>query len=239
MGLKANDLVDLVKPVFEIDSYQSKMGNDADIMVLSFTVLEKAAADDLVKFVESGYSFVLDADATSGEQSDGYYRVYIEMEREEEAPQQVAELLDGISKLTGRNFKYRYYKSFDLHEVDVESMSKTIPLTKDDYEKVVNESNMNNFKNFFTKSYVNDIVMENDQLTIKKAYADPVAFKVINFGLKQSILESIEEKINVNDYAEILFLTKYVGDYNVTKFGDKTITLENNGYTLVVERIVV
>ena len=82
MGLHANDLIDLVEPVFEIDSYQSKMGNDADIMVLSFTVLEKGAADDLVKFVESGYSFVLDADATTGEQSDGYYRVYVEIERE-------------------------------------------------------------------------------------------------------------------------------------------------------------
>ena len=53
MGLHANDLIDLVEPVFEIDSYQSKMGNDSDIMVLSFTVLEKGAADDLVKFTKT------------------------------------------------------------------------------------------------------------------------------------------------------------------------------------------
>jgi hypothetical protein len=43
--------------------------------------------------------------------------------------------------------------------------------------------------------------------------------------------------INMNDYAEIMFLTKYLGDYNVTKYGTKTLTLENNGYTLVVERL--
>ena len=86
MGLHANDLIDLVEPVFEIDSYQSKMGTDGNIIVLSFTVLEKNAADDLVKFVESGYQFVLDADATTGEQSDGFYRVYVEMEREEVEP---------------------------------------------------------------------------------------------------------------------------------------------------------
>jgi hypothetical protein len=82
MGLHANDLVDLVQPIFEIDSYQSKMGSDGDIAVVSFTVLEKGAADDLVQFIESGYNFVLDADATTGEQSDGYYRVYVEIERE-------------------------------------------------------------------------------------------------------------------------------------------------------------
>lgn len=237
MGLRENDLIDLVQPVFEIDSYQSKMGSDSDIMVLSFTVLEKGAADDLVKFVESGYNFVLDADATTGEQSDGYYRVYVEMEREEEAPAQIMELIDGVSKLTGQNFQYRYYKGFDLNEIDADSMSKVIPLTTEDYEKTVNESNMNNFKNFFTKSYVDSIVMEDQDLIIKKAYADPIGFVVKDFGRSNDIQEKIEEKINVDSYPEIMFLTKYLGDYNVTKYGKKTLTLENNGYTLVVERL--
>lgn len=238
MGLRANDLLDLVEPVFEIDSYQSKMGTDANIVVLSFTVLEKGAADDLVKFVESGYQFVLDADATTGEQSDGFYRVYVEMEREETAPEEIAELIDGVSKLCGQEFEYRYYKSFDVNKVDVKKMRKIIPLTNEDYETTVNESNMNNFKNFFTKSYVNSIVMEsNNDLIIKKAYADPLGFTVKDFGLTENVQTQILEKINMNDFAEIMFLTKYLGDYNVTKFGNKTLTLENNGYTLVVERL--
>jgi hypothetical protein len=50
------------------------------------------------------------------------------------------------------------------------------------------------------------------------------------------MLENIKEKINVNDYAEILFLTKYVGDYNITKFGKRTLTFENKDKILVVER---
>jgi hypothetical protein len=236
MGLHANDLIDLVEPVFEIDSYQSKMGTDGNIIVLSFTVLEKNAADDLVKFVESGYQFVLDADATTGEQSDGFYRVYVEMEREETAPEQIEQLIDGVSKLCGQDFQYRYYKSFDVNEVDVKKMGKIIPLNNEDYEKVVNESNMNNFKNFFTKSYVNSIVMENtNELIITKAYADPLGFLVKDFGNSNNIV--INEKININGYPEIMYLTKYLGDYNVTKFGEKTLTLENNGYTLVVERL--
>jgi hypothetical protein len=200
-------------------------------------VLEKGAADDLVKFVESGYQFVLDADATTGEQSDGFYRVYVEIEREETAPEQIVELIDGVSKLCGQDFQYRYYKSFDVNEVNVKKMSKTIPLTTEDYEKTVTESNMNNFKNFFTKSYVNSIVMESDNsLIVKKAYADPLGFKVKNFGLTEALQKELTG-INMNDYAEIMFLTKYLGDYNVTKYGTETLTLENNGYTLVVERL--
>ena len=74
MGYKAGDLRDLVKPIFEIDSYKSKMGDDQDIVVVSFTVNEDQAASDLVDFIEKGYDFVLDADSTSGEIEDGIDR---------------------------------------------------------------------------------------------------------------------------------------------------------------------
>ena len=94
------------------------------------------------------------------------------------------------------------------------------------------------YKNFFNKSYLEEInLTAEEDLIIKKAYADPVGFKIKNFGDSNTVLESIQDKINMNDYAEILFLTKYIGDYNITKFGNKTLTLENRGHMLVVERI--
>ena len=215
------------------------MGNDADIVVLSFTVNEKQPGTDLVEFIEKGYSFVLDADITSGEQEDGMYRVFVEIERDKHVPEQIMELLDGVSKLAGRNdFRFRYYKGFKSEPVSIEALEAAIPTDNETYEITVNESNMNNFKNFFNKSYLEEIQLDEEQeLIIKKAYADPVGFKVKDFGESGAIIESIEDKINMNDYAEILFLTKYVGDYNVTKFGKKTLTFENEGHTLVVERL--
>lgn len=240
MSLKSGDLRDLIDKVFEIDSYKSKMGIDGDIVVLSFTVTEQAAAKDLVNFIEKGYNFVLDADSTTGEQDDGMYRVYVEIERNKDVPEKIMELMDGVKKLSGRNdFKFRYYKNFKSLPLDQVSLSEEIPLDSTTYELVVNESNMKNFKNFFNKSFLDEITMnESDELTIKKSYADPVGFVVKDFGARSGILESIKETINVNDFAEIIFLTKYIGDYNVTKFGKKTLTFENNGYTLVVERII-
>jgi hypothetical protein len=99
------------------------------------------------------------------------------------------------------------------------------------------ESKKTNYEEFFSKSFVDKIKLIENDLIVKKVYADPVGFKVKDFGPTVNILENIKDKINMNDYAEILFLTKYLGDYNVTKYGDKTLTLENNGYTLVVERL--
>ena len=58
------------------------MGDDKNIVTLSFTVGDKNPADDLMRFLEGGYSFILDADVTAGEQSDGTYRVFVELERD-------------------------------------------------------------------------------------------------------------------------------------------------------------
>ena len=52
MGLRIGDLKDLVHHIFEIDAYASKMGDDKNIVTLSFTVGDKNPADDLMRFLE-------------------------------------------------------------------------------------------------------------------------------------------------------------------------------------------
>jgi hypothetical protein len=47
MGLRKDDLIDLVDRIFEIDSFKSKMGDDKDICVLSFSTKNEGSAKDL------------------------------------------------------------------------------------------------------------------------------------------------------------------------------------------------
>ena len=79
MGLRQNDLEFTIDNIFEIDSFKSKMGDDKDIVTLSFAIKGEQPAKDLVNFIETGYTYVLDADKTSGEQSDGKYRVFVQI----------------------------------------------------------------------------------------------------------------------------------------------------------------
>ena len=48
--------------------------------------------------------------------------------------------------------------------------------------------------------------------------------------------KSIKENINMEDMAEVIFLTKYLGDYNINKYGEDLV-LENQGYVLKLRRI--
>src|SRR5210317_464172 len=98
MGLLKNDLAHLIDSIIEIDSYKSKMGADSDIVTLAFSVHGNEPAKDLENFIEKGYPFVLDADVTSGEQTDGTYKVFVEVERSKDIPTQILEIADGVKK---------------------------------------------------------------------------------------------------------------------------------------------
>lgn len=237
MTLLAGDLTDLVKDTLQIDSYKSKMGDDSDIVVVSFDVKEKAAASDLVSFIEKGYKFVLDADlSVADDDEDAEFKVYVELDRNESTIQNILEMIDGISKLANiPDFKFQYYKSFKTYDLNEKTLKKHVPVTKEKYAEVVTESNMNNFKNFFNKSYLEEVTFDGALLKIKKAYADPLTFEYLDFGDKNEVLESITESFNFNDFAEIIFLCKYIGDYNITKYGSKLI-FENAGKGLVLKR---
>ena len=236
MGLKASDLRDLVYNIFEIDSYKSKMGDDKDIVTLSFSVKEQAAAEDLMNFLEKGYDFVLDADVTKGEQSDGTYKVFVELERDNKSNDNIMEIVDGIKKLSEiEKFRFRYYKNFRSHNISIESLNEFVPTDPDNYGIKVNESNLDNYKNFFSNSYLESVDMVEDNLLFKKMYADPLAFEFVDFGDRTKILENVDSGFNVDAYPEILFLTKYLGDYNISKYGDNLV-FENKGLALIVKR---
>lgn len=238
MGLRKSDLHDLVDGIFEIDSYASKMGDDANIVTLSFSAITKESADDLVDFLEKGYSFVLDADATPGEQSDGTYKVFVELERNKDVPEQIMEITDGITKLTNHDkLKFRYYKNFRSMPLDLDTLKEQVPVDPDSYGVKKDSIAMENYKEFFKNSYLESIDMYNDTLTVKKKYADPLAFDFVDFGNDNTIKNTIEGKFDLNEsYPEILFLTKYIGDYNISKYGDKLV-FENQGKALVLKRI--
>ena len=236
--LLAGDLRRLVNHVFEIDSYKSKMGEDKDIVVLSFTVEQHAPAKDLVNFIERGYDFVLDADATPGELSDGRYKVFVELERTRHAPEQIVEILNGMGKLCEiEEFKFRYHKGFNSILVNEENLAEAIPTTPADYEQKLKENVMNNFSNFFNRSYLETLSVDNDDLVFQKLYSDPLRMRIKGFGTITETYKNLEGKIILEQRAmsEVLYFTKYLGNYNITKVGDSFV-FENQGYAVVLEK---
>lgn len=233
MGLQSGDLNFLVDKIIEVDSYKSKMGEDSNIVTLAFSSFNNESAKDLENFIEKGYPFVLDADVSSGEQTDGTYKVFVELERNKDIPMQILEIADGVKKLANlEDIRFRYYKNFKSFPLDEENLNNIIPVDSESYNITIQETSLENYKNFFTNSYAENIELKDNVLEIKNTFQQPVKFEVIDFGKNLEI----KETINMNDMAEVIWATKYLGDYNITKYG-KNLVLENQGYTLQLKRI--
>ncbi len=237
-ALRAKDLRNLVENIFEIDNYKSKIGDDRDTVVLTFTVDKKDPADDLENFLEMGYEFILDSEATTGELDDGKYRVFVELERSRHISDQITELLDGVSKLTGiDNFRFRYHKEFKSQEATKENLEKAIPADGDAYDTAMQNEGLNNFSKFFSSSYIDDIKLLSETITLKRIHKDPITLKIVDFGSKKEMHEQTKGPIMLegNGMAETIYLTKYIGNYNINKVGSKFI-LEKEGYALILEK---
>jgi hypothetical protein len=136
-NLEIGDLKRLVHTELHIDEYKSKMGDDADVCVISFKVSGKEPAADLVSFIEKGYEYVLDADVSSGEKEGGDYLVFVELDRTNKLPEQIIQVMDDLMNLTEQElseWRVRYYKSTEDNDLTAESLEQIIPLTPEAYD---------------------------------------------------------------------------------------------------------
>ena len=126
-SLEYKDLEGLMKPTVHVDEFSSKMGDDDDIIVISFFVRDQQAAKDLMNWFEKGYDFVLDADKSPGELKPNRYLVYIEIRRRSSAAAHVEEILKDLETLT----------EFDLADWTMHYNGETVPFTRETFESLV------------------------------------------------------------------------------------------------------
>jgi hypothetical protein len=125
LGFK--DLEGLMKPTIHVDEFSSKMGDDDDIIVISFFVRDPQAAKDLMMWFEKGYDFVIDADKSPGEIRPNRYLVYVELRRRSTAGGHVETLLSDLNTLT----------EFDVADWVMHYDDKEVPFSRDAFDSMV------------------------------------------------------------------------------------------------------
>ena len=126
-NLGYKDMEGMLKPVIHIDEFTSKMGDDDDIIVVSFFVRDQQAAKDLMKWFEKGYDFIIDADRSPGEIKPNRYFVYVEIRRRSVAGAHVQQLLEDLSTLT----------EFDPEDWTMTYEGVSMPYSQEEFERVV------------------------------------------------------------------------------------------------------
>ena len=237
-GLRSGDLKNYVSELFTVDQYKSKMGEDGDVIVLGFRVREKNPAVDMMEFIERGYDFILDADMSAGEENDGQYQVFVEIQRTPELKTQLKELLGGVGQLCDcREWKFRYQKAPTSLEFNEENITEAIPMTKEDYERKVMEIKNTDIKEFFNQGSVDVDLAEDNTLVFSRPYAGDIAAKFIAIGDYEDVKHTVPGPLSLDEssQSQMFFLAKYIGNYEINKIGNKFL-IRNGNKAVVIEK---
>ena len=235
-GLRKGDLVNCVEHVFTVDQFTSKMGNDRDVAVLRFRVNDKFPAIDMMEFIEKGYPFVLDSDISSGEEKDGKYSVFVELERTKQLPQQIKSIIEGLSSLTDiADWRFRFYKDVTSQDFTEQSITEHIPLTPDEYDINLTESRSTEVSEFFNQGVAEVEVSENLDITFKKPFGESLTLHLVCLGDYEKVKDSIQGAIRVDETSasQTLFLEKVLGNYEIHKIGEQFLVRNGNRAAVV------
>ncbi len=135
-SLEYRDMDGMLKPTVYVDEFKSKVGEDDAYVVLSFYVHNATVAEDLVKWFETGYDFVIDADRSPGEVEPNRYLVFVEIKRRTRLIAQMTEMLEDFETLT--EFKLEDWTiSYEGNEYkgQIEDLQNVLLLSPQDYRE--------------------------------------------------------------------------------------------------------
>ena len=122
MSLQPGDLEDLVLPLLDIDSFNSKIDNQRAIVV-AFQVTDQDPAYDLMKFIEGSNLALLDTEVSPAPSPEGYYIVFVEIARNPQFFEVLTELLEQVNNICDNKWQVKVYPqekimAFDAPELE-------------------------------------------------------------------------------------------------------------------------
>ena len=114
MSLKNNDLEGTILPMVSIDEFEPKAGDNKNVIVVAFYLLDQEPAEDLNTFIQRGYIDALDVEVSPNTDEEGRYLVFVEMGRDDTFPNKFQALLKDVENVSGKqDWKVKTYLSDD------------------------------------------------------------------------------------------------------------------------------
>ena len=127
MSLREGDLKDTVLSKLSIDEFEPKTGDAKDVMVLGFYASQGSAAEDLYHFLNGSLQETRDLEVSPNPNEDGYYMVFVEMDRNENVIDLMNSLLRDTARVAGDlQWKAKTYLNDDYIPVGDEQLKQYI-----------------------------------------------------------------------------------------------------------------
>lgn len=206
MGLDKHDLDDLIVPIFGIDLYKPKTGDEEEVVVLSFTIENELGAKDLASFIDkSVVKGILDAEPSPGPDPDGQYAVFVEIERNENPGLTILKILNDIKHVVDiTKWKFRSWPTKRLEDLTPDALMNAVnPKVKESINfmtDVVNEDALKVFDQGLYGYTVIDIGGVKNLMEQYQIDQTPISFETDKIFKIQSIFGPKYDVQKVKDY---------------------------------------
>lgn len=229
-GLSRGALDYLIQPLLSIDEYESKI-SDKRAIVVGFFVGESAPAKDLSNFIDRGNQPTMDTEISPSPTPEGYYVVFVEIERSPAFPNILMEILKDVKNLTDiEDWAYICPEHQDPQPVSKESLTKNLVLDPKDIIDIPAKDEEENSSEEPTKDEETDQIKEDDfwKESVADGYELTESYIVIHKHGQQfpyAILqETNETAIRLTETSEVSKLQHILGpNYIVWAMGDSLI----------------
>jgi hypothetical protein len=102
MSLRERDLEHSMLKKISIDEFEPKTGKEQDVAVVGFYVNSSDAGTDLYNFVSNSVIENRDVELSPNADEDGYYMVFVEVERDEKLMNTINELVEEVERVAGK-----------------------------------------------------------------------------------------------------------------------------------------
>ena len=212
MGLRKDDLKDTVIKRISLDEFMPKTGEEKDVAVVGFHVTQSAPGQDLYKFLNRSVIESRDIEVSPNANDEGYYMVFIEMDRNENLLDNIKKLVADVEQVSSKlpwQVKLPYLEEvIALDDELLEQRIQTNPeeyMTARDYkekilldfeqeklelEQVEAESNSNKILEFLKNTNILEAGI-NDGKIHMRGYKDMFSAEIVNFGNGKKAMDDI------------------------------------------------
>lgn len=240
-GMQANDLDFLVMPIISIDEYESKI-DDRRAVVIGFYVTDVDPATELSAFIEKGNVPVLDTEVSPAPTEDGYYIVFVEMDRNEKLPKAIMELIDGINRLTNvEDWQFSPYhsKEDENYPLTIEQLKdhvncdpESIEVQGDDEVDIKTES----IAGFMRDALIESFSVGDDVLTISTSSIHK-EYQIVEIGEGEPDIQISAPMIGDNGLFESTCLQSMLGYQYQVYASDQGMLILNDGRFMLLKEI--
>jgi len=261
MSLRENDLIDTILKKISFDEFLPKTGNEKEVAVIGFYVMEESPGKDLYSFLNTSVVDSRDIEVSPNPDEDGYFMVFVELDRDGDLLKNVRAIVAEIERVSGKlRWVVKTPYTADLvpladAERVVQQDSRTY-ISAEDFKDQIEaadlavENSMNtenpenpdeeNIMEFFKDSNLLDLRIEESIISMRDARHN-TRLKIVSFGHGPDVLSTLglsESAISLEfDKDEFIKLKGMLGEMSALPIDKYIVIYGPNSTNVLVTKI--